>query len=76
MSGIEPIIDQLEDWADYLTVKHEQIIAEKESNITWLKQENAFLTKQCSDLMNKLERQREIVYTKQAEINELIRNVK
>lgn len=76
MSGIEGIVDQMEDWAEYTVKKYEQIIAERESDVSWLKCQNDFLTGQNRDLMNKLSKQREIIYTKQAEINELIRNIR
>lgn len=75
MSTIDHIIDQLEEWSEYNTKKQDQIIAEKESDIQWLKSENSFLVRQNADLQNKLARQREIIYTKQAEINELIRQI-
>lgn len=76
MSGLQNIVDQLEDWEEYIIKKYEQIISEKETDVTWLKCENNFLIGQNKDLMNKLTKQREIIYSKQAEINELIRNIR
>lgn len=72
MSELYDIIEQLELGVEHFQNKYDSIIKHKESDIEWYKVQDNFKDQKITQLMKENMKLRELVYSSQAKLTELI----
>ena len=72
MTELADILEQFEEWVEFNNNKYESQLSEKEHTFSWLQLQNSFLQRMNTDLNHKIVKLRDIIYSKQAEVNQLV----